>query len=62
MVRGFALGPYSGKETGETALMQELGVEVVTRLHQHREADSRRSHRLGTDDHLVERTKAVRIE
>jgi putative transposase len=81
MVGGFALGPYSGKETGETALLrqlfgllkpddvivadryyagwftiallQELGVEVVTRLHQHREADFRRGRCLGADDHLV---------
>lgn len=81
MINGLALGPYSGKETGETALfrqlfgllkpndvvvadryyggwftialLQELGVEVVTRLHQHREADFRRGRRLGADDHLV---------
>ncbi|MEQ1694119.1 MAG: IS4 family transposase, partial [Gemmatimonas sp.] len=81
MVSGAALGPYSGKETGETALfrqlfellkrgdvivadryyagwftitlLQELGVEVVTRLHQHRTADFRLGRRLGADDHLV---------
>ena len=81
MVCGFAVGPCSGKETGETALLrqlfgllragdvivadryyagwftiallQELGVEVVTRLHQHRAADFRRGRRLGADDHLV---------
>ncbi len=35
------------------ALLQELGVEVVTRLHQHRTADFRRGRRLGADDHLV---------
>lgn len=82
MVQDLALGPYSGKATGETALLrqllpallagdliiadryyggwftiallQERGVEVVTRLHQHREADFRRGKRLGADDHLVE--------
>lgn len=88
MVSGAALGPYSGKETGETALLrqlfgrlkpndlivadrydggwftiallQELGVEVVTRLHQHREVDFRRGRRLGADDHLVEWPKPQR--
>lgn len=88
MVRGAALGPYSGKETGETALfrqlfellkpedvvvadryyagwftialLQERGVEVVTRLHQHRTADFRRGHRLGADDHLVDWPKPQR--
>jgi hypothetical protein len=90
MVSGFALGPYSGKETGETALLRqlfgllkpddvlvadryyagwftiallhELGVEVVTRLHQHREADFRRGRRLGADDHLVGWPKPQRPE
>lgn len=90
MVSGFALGRYSGKETGETALLrqlfpllkphdvliadrhygdwftiallQELGVEVVTRLHQHRAADFRRGHRLGADDHLVGWPKPPRPE
>lgn len=33
------------------ALLQDLGVEVVTRLHQHCEADFRRGQRLGADDH-----------
>jgi hypothetical protein len=88
MVSGFAMGPYSGKETGETALfrqlwellqpgdvvvadryyagwflialLHELGVDVVTRLHQHREADFRRGRRLGADDHLVEWPKPQR--
>ena len=88
MVHGLALGPYSGKETGETALLRQLvpllvagdlvvsdryyggwftiallqqrGVEVVTRLHQHREADFRRGRRLGADDHLVEWPKPQR--
>ena len=90
MVSGFAMGPYSGKETGETALLrqlldllksgdlvvadryyagwftiallQALGVDVVTRLHQHREADFRRGRRLGADDHLVEWPKPQRPE
>ncbi len=88
MIHGLALGPCSGKETGETALfrqlfellkrgdvvvadryyagwftialLQELGVEVVTRLHQHRTADFRRGHRLGADDHLVDWPKPQR--
>jgi DDE family transposase len=88
MIQGLALGPCSGKETGETALfrqlfdllkpgdvvvadryyagwftialLQELGVEVVTRLHQHREADFRRGRRLGADDHLVDWPKPQR--
>lgn len=88
MVCGLALGPYSGKGTGETALfrqlfpllkphdvivadrfyggwfmlalLQELGVEVVTRLHQHREADFRCGQRLGADDHLVQWPKPQR--
>lgn len=90
MIHGLALGPYSGKETGETALfrqlfellksgdvavsdryhggwfmialLQERGVEVVTRLHQHRTADFRRGRRLGADDHLVEWSKPQRPE
>ena len=90
MMHGLALGPYAGKETGETALLrqlfpllkagdvvvadryyagwftiallQDLGVEVVTRLHQHREADFRRGQRLGADDHLVEWPKPPRPE
>ena len=81
MVSGMALGPYSGKETGETALfrelfdrlqagdvvlgdryycsyfmiclLRELGVDVVTRLHQKRTADFRRGKRLGPGDHVV---------
>jgi hypothetical protein len=90
MVSGFAMGPYSGKETGETALFRQLfellktgdvviadryyggwfmiallhalGVDVVTRLHQLREADFRRGRRLGADDHLVEWPKPQRPE
>ena len=34
------------------ALLRELGVEFVTRLHQHREADFTRGKRLGKGDHL----------
>jgi hypothetical protein len=81
MVVSFAMGPYSGKETGETALFRTLldklqrgdlllsdryfggwftlallrkrGVEVVTLLHQFRDADFRKGKRLGTGDHVV---------
>lgn len=81
MARDLEIGPYSGKETGEMALLrkllaglqsggilladryycsyfmiallQELGVDFVVRLHQHRTADFRRGDRLGPDDHLV---------
>jgi hypothetical protein len=81
MVVAMALGPYSGKETGETALfrqlfdklrkgdliladryycgwfmlalLQELGVQFVTRLHQHRTADFDKGKRLGKGDHVV---------
>ena len=81
MVIALALGPYAGKETGETALfrslfdqlktgdlvlsdryyggwfmlalLQELGVEFVTRLHQFRTADFRQGKSLGKDDHVV---------
>lgn len=90
MIHGLAVGPCSGKETGETALfrqlfellkpgdvvvadryyggwfmialLQELDIEVVTRLHQHREADFRRGRRLGADDHLVDWPKPQRPE
>ena len=44
------------------ALLPELSVEVVTRLHQHRTADFRRGRRLGADDHLVEWPKPQRPE
>lgn len=82
MLSGLALGPYSGKETGETALfrelldklhandivladryycsyfmiclLRELGVDVVTRLHQKRTADFRRGRRLDQGDHIVQ--------
>ena len=35
------------------ALLRELGVEFVTRLHQYREADFNRGKRLGQKDHIV---------
>ncbi len=77
-----AMGPYAGKETGETALLrellerlkagdvlladrcycgwfliallQELGVDIVVRLHQLREADFQQGERLGKGDHIVD--------
>ncbi len=83
-----ALGPYSGKETGEPALLrelfsrfqpgdvlladrcyagwfliallQELGVDMVVRLHQLRDADFRRGQRLGPGDHVVEWPRPAR--
>ena len=81
MVLALAVGPWAGKETGETALfrslfknlkrgdlvlsdryyggwfmlalLQDLGVEFVTRLHQFRDADFSRGKRLGKGDHIV---------
>jgi putative transposase len=81
MVEAMAIGPYQGKETGETALLrellaylsagdilladryycsyfmiallQELGVDFVVRLHQRRDYDFRRGHHLGPGDHIV---------
>jgi hypothetical protein len=81
MALDLEIGPYSGKETGEMALLRkllarlqfgdilladryycsyfmiallkELGVDFVVRLHQHRTADFRRGDRLGPEDHLV---------
>ena len=81
MIADLALGPYAGKETGETALLrqlfqrfgpgdillgdryccsyfmiallQEMGVDFVTRIHQLRTVDFRRGRRLGRDDHIV---------
>lgn len=88
MITGMAMGPYQGKETGETALLRtlfdrlhagdvvladryycsyfmiallrELGVDVVFRLHQHRDADFRRGRRLGRGDHIVEWTRPAK--
>ena len=81
MITDMAMGPYSGKETGETALLrqllerfrpgdillgdryfcsyfmiallQEIGVDFVTRVHQLRTVDFRRGRRLGKGDHIV---------
>ena len=88
LVKDMALGPYAGKETGETALLrqlldrlqpgdvlladryycsyfllallQEVGVEVVSRLHQSRTCDFRRGERLGRGDHRVLWTRPAR--
>jgi putative transposase len=82
MLGDMAMGPYTGKETGETALLRqlldrfapgdilladryycsyfmialliELGIDFVSRVHQRREVDFRRGRRLGKSDHLVE--------
>ena len=82
MLCDMAMGPYQGKETGESALfremfqrlrsgdivladrcycsyfmvalLRELGIDFVVRLHQKRTADFRRGRRLGQGDHLVE--------
>jgi hypothetical protein len=82
LLRDAAVGPYAGKEAGETALLrelfgrlragdviladrfycgwfmiallQELNVDVVVRLHQLRKADFNRGQRLGSGDHIVE--------
>jgi len=88
MVQGMAMGPYAGKETGETALLrelfdrlergsvlladryycsyfmiallQELGIDIVCRLHQRRDVDFQRGERLGAGDHVVTWTKPAR--
>ena len=44
------------------ALLQALGVEFVTRLHQHRTADFRRGKRLGKGDHLTVWAKPAKPE
>ena len=90
MVLALATGPYSGKETGETALLrklfdtlkpgdlllsdryfggwfmlallQDLGVEFVTRLHQLRTADFTQGRRLGKGDHIVTWAKPQKPE
>jgi len=82
MLSGMAIGPYSGKETGELALMRqllaqldpgdilltdryfcsyfmialllELGVDFVARLHHARKEDAYRIQRLGKRDSLIE--------
>ena len=88
MVCDMAMGPYAGKETGETALLRqllgqldegdilladryycsyfmvallrELGIDFVVRMHQLRKTDFRRGRRLGRDDHLVQWTRPQR--
>ena len=42
------------------ALLKELGIDFVVRLHQARTADFRRGRRLGSRDHLVEWIRPVR--
>lgn len=82
MLKDMAMGPYTGKETGETALLRqlldrfkpgdillgdryfcsyfmiallmELGIDFVTRVHQRRPVDFRRGRRLGKGDHIVQ--------
>ena len=44
------------------ALLKELGVDFVVRLHQARTANFRRGQRLGSGDHLVEWIRPVRPE
>jgi len=81
MLRGMAMGPCRGKETGETALLrqlldcfrqgdvlladryycsyfmiallQELGVDFVVRMHQLRKVDFCQGRRLAKGDHVV---------
>jgi len=88
MVCGMAIGPYSGKETGEMALMRELlgqlnpndilltdryfcsyfmiamlldmHVDFVARLHHARKTDLCRTERLGKGDYLVVWTRPDR--
>jgi hypothetical protein len=90
MVKGMAIGPYAGKETGELALLRqlldrfepgavlvadryycsyfmialllELGIDFVARLHHARDADLEHGQRLGRGDHLVTWTRPVRPE
>jgi len=88
MTCGMAIGPYRGKETGESALLrqlfgqlargdilladryycsyfmiallQEMGVDFVVRLHQLRKADFRRGHRLGRGDQVVDWMRPIK--
>jgi putative transposase len=90
MVKGVAMGPYAGKETGELALLRELlarlepdailvadryycsyfmialllelGIDFVARLHHAREVDFKRSQRLGQGDHLITWTRPKKPE
>jgi putative transposase len=88
MVEGMAMGPYAGKETGETALLrelfehlecddilladryycsyfmiallQELHIDFVVRIHHRRAVDFQRGLRLGAGDHVVVWTRPQR--
>jgi len=88
MVKDMAMGPYAGKETGETALLRELlahlqagdilladryycsyfmiallvelGIDFVVRLHQSRKANLGHVRRLGPNDYLVRWTRPQR--
>jgi len=90
MLIDMALGPYAGKETGESALLrsllgrlkpgdvlladryycsyfmiallQELGIDLVTRVHQRRPVDFRCGRRLGKDDQVVTWARPKRPE
>lgn len=90
MVLDMKMGPYQGKETGETALfrqmlsridpgtivvadryycsyfmvalLNELNIDFVVRLHQRRAADFRRGRRLGKGDHVVRWDRPARPE
>jgi putative transposase len=90
MVKGMAIGPYAGKETGELALLRqlltrlepgavlvadryycsyfmialllELGIDFVARLHHARDADLEHGQRLGHGDHLLTWTRPARPE
>jgi len=81
MLTDMAMGPYAGKETGESALLrsllggidrddivladryycsyfmmallQELGIDLVARIHQRRKVGFCRGRRLGKEDHVV---------
>jgi putative transposase len=81
MIKGLAMGPYQGKETGETALLRqlleqldsgdilladryycsyfmialllELGIDFVVRMHQRRDVNFRYGRRLGPGDHVA---------
>jgi len=88
MTCGMAIGPYRGKETGESALLrqlfgrlargdilladryycsyfmiallQEMGVDFVVRLHQLRKVDFRQGRRLGRGDQIVHWTRPIK--
>lgn len=90
MLCDMAMGPYKGKETGETALfrelfggleagdivladryycsyfmialLKELGIDFVVRLHQARTADFRRGRHLSKGDHVVEWMRPLQPE